>query len=209
MYLALDPGTHDAGAVPDGGTLARREHAAPTSTSSRSCPRSTSTRATTCCCCSPAARRRSTTPARPGAAPSPAAVRRPARDVQALRAAEPGHADVHEAARRSASANIQPLDPQPRSSSRKSLGGVDGQLTSLINSSNTNFSAISSQDANLEQALTLLPGDAPADDADARQGAGVRERRARPTLHGAAAVRARVRPRAAAPRGRCSATRRR
>jgi phospholipid/cholesterol/gamma-HCH transport system substrate-binding protein len=38
------------------------------------------------------------------------------------------------------------------------LGSVDGKLTSLINSSNTNFSAISSQDANLEQALTLLPG---------------------------------------------------
>jgi phospholipid/cholesterol/gamma-HCH transport system substrate-binding protein len=40
----------------------------------------------------------------------------------------------------------------------KSLGSVNGQLTSLIKSSNTNFSAISSQDANLQQALTLLPG---------------------------------------------------
>ena len=40
----------------------------------------------------------------------------------------------------------------------KSLGGVNGQLTSLIKSSNTNFQAISSQDANLQQALTLLPG---------------------------------------------------
>ncbi len=39
-----------------------------------------------------------------------------------------------------------------------SLGSVDTQLTSLINSSNTNFSAISSQDANLQAALTLLPG---------------------------------------------------
>lgn len=39
-----------------------------------------------------------------------------------------------------------------------SLGGVDTQLTSLINSSNTNFSAISSQDANLQAGLTLLPG---------------------------------------------------
>jgi phospholipid/cholesterol/gamma-HCH transport system substrate-binding protein len=37
------------------------------------------------------------------------------------------------------------------------LGGVNEQLASLIRSSNTNFSAISSQDANLEQALTLLP----------------------------------------------------
>jgi phospholipid/cholesterol/gamma-HCH transport system substrate-binding protein len=40
----------------------------------------------------------------------------------------------------------------------RSLGGVDGQLTSLINSSNTNFQAISSQDTALESALTLLPG---------------------------------------------------
>jgi phospholipid/cholesterol/gamma-HCH transport system substrate-binding protein len=40
----------------------------------------------------------------------------------------------------------------------QALGAVDGRLTSLINSSNTNFSAISSQDQNLEQALTLLPG---------------------------------------------------
>ncbi len=39
----------------------------------------------------------------------------------------------------------------------RSLGSVNGQLTSLINSSNTNFSAISSQDANLQDALTLLP----------------------------------------------------
>jgi phospholipid/cholesterol/gamma-HCH transport system substrate-binding protein len=40
----------------------------------------------------------------------------------------------------------------------RALGSVDGRLTSLINSSHTNFQAISSQDANLEQALTLLPG---------------------------------------------------
>ncbi len=40
----------------------------------------------------------------------------------------------------------------------RSLGEVDGTLTSLVNSSNTNFSAISSQDANLESALSLLPG---------------------------------------------------
>jgi phospholipid/cholesterol/gamma-HCH transport system substrate-binding protein len=38
------------------------------------------------------------------------------------------------------------------------LGGVDGQLASLIQSSNTNFAAISSQSANLEAGLALLPG---------------------------------------------------
>jgi phospholipid/cholesterol/gamma-HCH transport system substrate-binding protein len=39
-----------------------------------------------------------------------------------------------------------------------SLGSVETELTSLINSSNTNFAAISSQSQNLETALTLLPG---------------------------------------------------
>jgi phospholipid/cholesterol/gamma-HCH transport system substrate-binding protein len=38
------------------------------------------------------------------------------------------------------------------------LGGVNRQLASLIESSNTNFQAISSQDVQLEQALTLFPG---------------------------------------------------
>lgn len=39
-----------------------------------------------------------------------------------------------------------------------SLGSVQGQLTSLIDSSNTNFQAIASQSAQLQDALTLLPG---------------------------------------------------
>jgi phospholipid/cholesterol/gamma-HCH transport system substrate-binding protein len=39
-----------------------------------------------------------------------------------------------------------------------SLGSVAGQLTSLINSANTNFRAISSQAAQIQNALTLLPG---------------------------------------------------
>jgi phospholipid/cholesterol/gamma-HCH transport system substrate-binding protein len=38
-----------------------------------------------------------------------------------------------------------------------SLGSVQGQLTSLINSSNTNFQAIASQATQLQSALTLLP----------------------------------------------------
>jgi phospholipid/cholesterol/gamma-HCH transport system substrate-binding protein len=38
------------------------------------------------------------------------------------------------------------------------LGGVDEQLASLISSSDTNFSAIASQDTQLQQALTLFPG---------------------------------------------------
>ena len=37
------------------------------------------------------------------------------------------------------------------------LGSVESQLTSLVDSSNTNFAAISSQSAQLQQALTLFP----------------------------------------------------
>jgi len=39
-----------------------------------------------------------------------------------------------------------------------SLGGVEGQLASLIRSSDTNFRAISTNDAQLEQTLQLFPG---------------------------------------------------
>jgi phospholipid/cholesterol/gamma-HCH transport system substrate-binding protein len=39
-----------------------------------------------------------------------------------------------------------------------SLGSVDTQLASLVRQSNTNFAAISSQDEALEQGLSLLPG---------------------------------------------------
>lgn len=40
----------------------------------------------------------------------------------------------------------------------QSLGSVQTELTSLINSSDTNFRAFSSQAANIQQALELLPG---------------------------------------------------
>jgi phospholipid/cholesterol/gamma-HCH transport system substrate-binding protein len=39
-----------------------------------------------------------------------------------------------------------------------SLGGVDTQLASLVTASNANFQAISSQDRQLSQGVTLLPG---------------------------------------------------
>lgn len=40
----------------------------------------------------------------------------------------------------------------------RSLGRVDTQLTSLVKQSNTNFQAISSQDQQLSQGISLLPG---------------------------------------------------
>jgi phospholipid/cholesterol/gamma-HCH transport system substrate-binding protein len=38
------------------------------------------------------------------------------------------------------------------------LGGVDSQLASLVSASDTNFSAIAGEDAQLQSTLTLLPG---------------------------------------------------
>ena len=153
MYLALDPGTKSAGAIPNGGMLGAGRRI-PASTSRSSCPRLTPTRATTCCCCWPAGPRRSGTRATPDRS-EPVRGRRPARRVPAVRAAEPRHRDLTR------------LLAQRQGNIRRSINGLrkvtealgsdQGALTSLINSSNTNFQAIASQASQLQQALVLLP----------------------------------------------------
>ena len=206
MYLALDPGTRSAGAIPAGGDAVGAPTPTPTSTSRRSSPRWTPTRATTWCCCCPAA---------PGV-PRPGRQRRgaeraggraPARHAQALRAAEPRHADASPR-----------CWPQRQRNLRRSihnlnlvagaLGGVDGQLASLIRSSDTNFPAISANDAQLEQTLSLFPGTLQPDPADARQGPGVLQRQRDHAAPRCSRSRA-TSGRRWRPRGRCSATRRR
>ena len=184
MYLALDPGTKRAGAVPDGGMLSAARDQPRPSTSTRSC---LARRRHPQLPAAAALRRRPGVPRPaaaaasgpgPGAAPSQAAVDSLSGIVQALRAAEPRHP------RRSPRCSPR-ATPNMRTAIHNlqlvatALGGVDGQLASLIDASNTNFSAISSQDANLEQALTLLPGTLTQTDTDPGQGAGVR-RSARP-----------------------------
>ena len=57
-----------------------------------------------------------------------------------------------------------------------SLGGVDTQLASLVSSSDTNFSAISAEDAQLESTPSLFPGALPQTAHDVR----TRSRRSRP-----------------------------
>jgi hypothetical protein len=61
MYLALDPGTKRAAAIPDGGMLSAAA-TSPTVDLDQILARSTPTPAATCCCCSAAARRRSAIP---------------------------------------------------------------------------------------------------------------------------------------------------
>ena len=57
-----------------------------------------------------------------------------------------------------------------------SLGGVEGQLASLVRASDTNFTAIAANDTQLESALTQFPATLRQTHLDARQGAGVRRR---------------------------------
>ena len=100
-----------------------------------------------------------------GSAPATAPERRgggrPAGHAQALRAAGPRHQAVRRAAGhapgnlRRAIHNLNLV--------ASSLGGVDGELASLIDASDTNFSAISAQDASSQQTLTAVPADAAPD----------------------------------------------
>lgn len=155
MYLALDPGTPQAGAIPNGGTLGLANTMPDVNTDQILGSLDADTRDYLLLLLSGGAQAFQD-PGTQGAAPSPGAV-----------------ADLRGTFKRFAPLNrdtqtfTKLLAERQQNISRSihnlqlvtnSLGAVGGQLTSLINSSNTNFSAISSQDANLQQALTLLPG---------------------------------------------------
>jgi phospholipid/cholesterol/gamma-HCH transport system substrate-binding protein len=162
MYLALDPGTKRTGAIPAGGTLSTAATAPTVDLDQILASLDADTRSYLLLLLSGGAQAfrdptaaASTVPG-PGAAPSQDAVAslsgtfkrfspldRDTRKFASLLAAR--NANL-----RTAIHNLQRV--------ATALGGVDGQLASLITASNTNFAAISSQDANLEAGLTLLPG---------------------------------------------------
>jgi phospholipid/cholesterol/gamma-HCH transport system substrate-binding protein len=162
MYLALDPGTRRTGAIPDGGTLSAAATSPTVDLDQILSSLDADTRSYLILLLSGGAQAfrdptaaADTSPG-PGAAPSPAAVAslsgtfkrfaplsRDTREFASLLAARNRNL-------RAAIHNLQRV--------ATALGGVDGQLASLISVSNTNFAAISSQDANLEAGLTLLPG---------------------------------------------------
>lgn len=155
MYLALDPGTKSAGAVPAGGMLAAGATNPDIDFSEILASLDTDTRDYLLLLLAGGAqafRDNGST----SAVPSTAAVA----DLRGLfKRFAPLSRDTRTFTRllamrqqhiRSAIHGLQAV--------ATSLGSVEGQLTSLVNSSNTNFAAISSQSANLQSALTLLPG---------------------------------------------------
>jgi phospholipid/cholesterol/gamma-HCH transport system substrate-binding protein len=165
MYLALDPGTKQAGPVPDGATLSASATSPTVDLQQILSSLDADTRSYLVLLLGggaqafrdpgKAALHVSAIPG-PGATPSPAAVsaltgtfkrfaplNRDTRSFATLLAARNRNL-------RSAIHNLQRV--------ATSLGGVNGQLASLIAASNTNFSAIASQDANLRAGLALLPG---------------------------------------------------
>jgi phospholipid/cholesterol/gamma-HCH transport system substrate-binding protein len=155
MYLALDPGTKGAGAVPPGGMLGAGATNPDVNFSDILSSLDTDTRDYLLLLLGGGAQAFRDNGSR-GAVPSPAAVA----DLRGVfKRFAPLNRDTRAftrllaTRRQSIRSSIHGLQAVATS-----LGGVEGQLTSLINSSNTNFAAISSQSTNLQTALTLLPG---------------------------------------------------
>jgi phospholipid/cholesterol/gamma-HCH transport system substrate-binding protein len=147
MYLALDPGTTRAGAVPNGGMLGAGSTTPDVDLDQILASLDSDTRSYLLLLLSGGA----------------GAFRDPASTVPALQGTFKRFAPLDRDTRTFAtllSARSRNLSLAIHNLQRvaTALGGVDGQLASLIQSSNTNFAAISSQDANLEAGLTLLPG---------------------------------------------------
>jgi phospholipid/cholesterol/gamma-HCH transport system substrate-binding protein len=147
MYLALDPGTRQAGAVPDGGLLSSASTSPDIDLDQILSSLDADTRSYLLLLLSGGAQAfrdpATTVVALRGTLKRFAPLDRDTRSFATLLAARSGNL-------RLAIHNLQRV--------ATSLGAVDGQLASLIVASNANFSAISSQNANLEAGLTLLPG---------------------------------------------------
>jgi len=158
MYLALDPGTRQAGAVPVGGMLGAAATAPDIDLDQILASLDADTRSYLLLLLSGGAQAFGNTGSNgpgPGAQPSAAAVS----DLQGtFKRFAPLDRDTREFATLLAQRNTnlrQAIHNLQRVAT--ALGGVDGQLASLIVSSNTNFAAISSQDSNLEAGLSLFP----------------------------------------------------
>jgi phospholipid/cholesterol/gamma-HCH transport system substrate-binding protein len=155
MYLALDPGTRSAGAIPNGGELGAASTDPDIDVDQILSSLDVDSRTFLLMLLSGGAQVFHDHGAT-GAAPSPEAVN----DLRAtLKRFAPLNRDTQTLTKllatrsqdiRRAIHNLQAVVT--------TVGGVNSELTSLIRASNTNFSAISSQDANLQSALTLLPG---------------------------------------------------
>jgi phospholipid/cholesterol/gamma-HCH transport system substrate-binding protein len=155
MYLSLDPGTPSAGAVPDGGQLASGSTSPDINLDQILSSLDADTRSYLLLLLSGGAQAFQD-PGTTGSLPSPAA-------IGAFQGVLKRFAPLN----RDTVAFSRLLSTRSRNIRRaihnfglvaSSLGSVNQQLASLIRASNTNFSAFASQDANLQSALSLLPG---------------------------------------------------
>ncbi len=155
MYLALDPGSKSAGAIPAGGTLGPANTTPDVDVSEILSSLDADTRNYLILLLSGGAGA-FRNPGYNGAVPSASAVA----DLRGtLKRFEPLSRDTRTFAtllatrQRNIRRSIHNLNLVVGA-----LGGVDTQLASLVSASDTNFSAISAEDAQLEDTLTLFPG---------------------------------------------------
>jgi phospholipid/cholesterol/gamma-HCH transport system substrate-binding protein len=155
MYLALDPGTPGAGKVPNGGSLSVANTAPDIDVDQILGSLDADTRNYLLLLLSGGSEAFAGRGAA-GGRPSPAAVAQ-LRGIFKRFAPLDQHTETFASLLAQRSANlrraIHNLDLVT-----SALGGVNGQLASLIRASNTDFGAIASQDASLESGLSALPG---------------------------------------------------
>ena len=155
MYLSLDPGTPSAGRVPNGGTLSVANTAPDVDVDQILGSLDADTRNYLLLLLSGGSQAFAGPGAR-GGRPSPVAVGQ-------LRGIFKRFAPLNQNTETFASLLAKRSDNLRRAIHNlnlvtTALGGVSGQLTTLIRYSNTDFGAISSQDAALESGLSALPG---------------------------------------------------
>jgi phospholipid/cholesterol/gamma-HCH transport system substrate-binding protein len=154
MYLALDPGTKSAGAIPAGGMLGAGATNPDVDFSEILSALDSDTRDYLLLLLEGGAQAFKN-PGNPGPLPSPSAVA----DLRGVfQRFPPLNRDTATLTRLLAerTTNIRRSINGLRKVT-EALGSVQGAFTSLINSSNTNFQAIASQSTQLQQALVLLP----------------------------------------------------
>jgi phospholipid/cholesterol/gamma-HCH transport system substrate-binding protein len=155
MYLALDPGSRSSGAIPDGGLLTAAHTDPDVDLSQILSSLDTDTRNYLILLLSGGAQALHDG-ATTQAAPSPAAVA----DLRGtLKRFEPLNRDTRTFASLLATrqANLRRAIHNLNLVAN-ALGGVEGQLASLISASDTSFAAIAANDAQLQSTLSLFPG---------------------------------------------------